>query len=73
MGSIQGFYLYHNVVDPNWKTATHPNVAGEAFSIGCGSRTSLNQLIEKMNGILGTRHDPARTRRRATYGISPNQ
>jgi nucleoside-diphosphate-sugar epimerase len=52
------FTFVANVVDANWKAATHPNVAGEAFNIGCGSRTSLNQLIEKMNGILGTRHDP---------------
>jgi nucleoside-diphosphate-sugar epimerase len=52
------FTFVANVVDANWKAATHPNVAGEAFNIGCGTRTSLNQLIEKMNGILGTRLDP---------------
>jgi nucleoside-diphosphate-sugar epimerase len=47
------FTFVSNVVDANWKAATSPDVAGEAFNIGCGSRTSLNQLIEKLNRILG--------------------
>jgi len=47
-----------NVIDANWRAATSPNVAGEAFNIGCGAQTSLNQLIEKLNGILGSRVEP---------------
>jgi nucleoside-diphosphate-sugar epimerase len=58
------FTFITNVVDANWKAATSPNIAGEAFNIGCGIRTSLNQLIEKMNKILGSRikptYEPAR-------------
>jgi UDP-glucose 4-epimerase len=49
------FTYVSNVVDANWKAATHPKAAGEAFNIGCGSRTSLNQLIEELQGITGTR------------------
>jgi len=52
------FTYVANVVDANWKAATSPNVAGEAFNIGCGERTSLNQLIEKMNDVLGSRIQP---------------
>jgi nucleoside-diphosphate-sugar epimerase len=52
------FTFIANVVDANWKAATHPNAVGEAFNIGCGARTSLNQLIEKLNGILGSRLAP---------------
>jgi UDP-glucose 4-epimerase len=58
------FTFVANVVDANWRAATSPNVAGEAFNIGCGAQTSLNQLIEKLNAILGSRvkpkYEPAR-------------
>ena len=47
-----------NIIDANWRAATYPGVAGETFNIGGGTGTSLNQLIEKLNGILGTRHEP---------------
>jgi UDP-glucose 4-epimerase len=49
------FTFVTNVVDANWKAATCAGVAGEAFNIGCGTQTSLNQLIEKLNNILGIR------------------
>jgi nucleoside-diphosphate-sugar epimerase len=52
------FTFIANVVDANWKAATHPDVAGEAFNIGCGIRTSLNQLIEELNKILGSHCEP---------------
>jgi nucleoside-diphosphate-sugar epimerase len=52
------FTFVANVIDANWKAATQPGVAGEAFNIGCGARTSLNQLIEKLNVILGSRFEP---------------
>jgi nucleoside-diphosphate-sugar epimerase len=52
------FTFVSNVVDANWKAATCPNIAGEAFNVGCGTRTSLNQLIQKMNDILGSRIVP---------------
>jgi len=52
------FTFVANVVDANWKAATSPNVAGQAFNIGCGLRTSLNQLIGILNKILGTQIKP---------------
>jgi nucleoside-diphosphate-sugar epimerase len=58
------FTFVSNVVEANWKAAAHPEVAGEAFNIGCGIRTSLNQLARKLNDLLGTDlpscHEPAR-------------
>jgi UDP-glucose 4-epimerase len=59
------FTFISNVVDANWLAATSTSAAGEAFNIGCGTRTSLNQLISELNQILGTEiesiHEPART------------
>lgn len=52
------FTFVANVIDANWRAATCPGVAGEAFNIGCGGQTTLNQLIEKMNGILGSQLKP---------------
>ena len=54
------FTFVSNVIDANWKAATHPNACGEVFNIGCGIETSLNQLIAHMNEILGTELEPAR-------------
>ena len=48
------FTFISNVVEANWKAATAQGVSGEAFNIGCGTRTSLNQLIQKLNQILGS-------------------
>jgi UDP-glucose 4-epimerase len=53
------FTYVSNVVDANWLAATHPRAAGEAFNVGCGSRTSLNQLAHEMSGILGTSCKPS--------------
>lgn len=52
------FTFVSNVVEANWKAATSPNVAGEAFNVGCGGRTSLNHLIELLNRILGLQLKP---------------
>lgn len=58
------FTFVANVVQANLKAATAPNVAGEAFNIGCGTRTSLNELFEKLSRIVGTsiqpHYEPAR-------------
>jgi UDP-glucose 4-epimerase len=53
------FTYVSNVLDANWIAATHPRAAGEAFNIGCGMRTSLNQLNGLMNEILGTNTRPS--------------
>jgi nucleoside-diphosphate-sugar epimerase len=58
------FTYISNVVDANWVAATHPMAAGEAFNIGCGTRTSLNQLMHEISQILATTcrpvYEPAR-------------
>ncbi len=58
------FTYVANVIDANWRAATHPNAVGGVFNIGCGRQTSLNQLLDALNEILGTRHkaiyEPAR-------------
>jgi UDP-N-acetylglucosamine/UDP-N-acetyl-alpha-D-glucosaminouronate 4-epimerase len=52
------FTYVTNVVQANWKAATSPGVAGEAFNIGCGAQTSLNRLIETLKAILGSAVQP---------------
>ena len=52
------FTYIDNVVDANWQAANHPRAAGEVFNIGCGTQTSLNQLIRELNTILGTELSP---------------
>lgn len=52
------FTFVANVIDANWRAATHPNAVGEVFNIGCGTQTSLNQLIQHLNRILGTNFEP---------------
>ncbi len=52
------FTFIANVIDANWKASTHPNAVGEAFNIGCGTQTSLKELIEKINEILGSQLEP---------------
>jgi UDP-N-acetylglucosamine 4-epimerase len=52
------FTYIDNVVDANWHTANHPRAAGGVFNIGCGTQTSLNQLVAQVNAILGTRLEP---------------
>ncbi|PYV40647.1 MAG: LPS biosynthesis protein WbpP [Acidobacteria bacterium] len=52
------FTYVANVVEANWRAATHAGAAGEVFNIGCGIQTSLNQLIGILNGILDIRLEP---------------
>jgi nucleoside-diphosphate-sugar epimerase len=46
------FTFVSNVVDANWAAAIHPRAIGEAFNIGCGTRTSLNELVREISKIL---------------------
>ena len=59
------FTFISNVIDANWIAATHPKAAGEAFNIGCGDQTSLNQLLGILSDISGREakptYEPART------------
>jgi nucleoside-diphosphate-sugar epimerase len=53
------FTFVDNVVDANWHVANHPRAAGGVFNIGCGTRTSLNQLVTWLNSVLGTALQPS--------------
>ena len=52
------FTYIADVLEANWKAAVQPLAAGEVFNIGCGVRTSLNQVVGAMNQILGTQLEP---------------
>ena len=47
------FTYIDNVVEANLLALNAKNAAGEVFNIGCGAQFSLNQLIKKLEGILG--------------------
>lgn len=47
------FTYVANVVEANILAAETGNVSGEVFNIGCGERTTVNDLAFKINDILG--------------------
>jgi UDP-N-acetylglucosamine/UDP-N-acetyl-alpha-D-glucosaminouronate 4-epimerase len=58
------FAYIDNIVDANLLAAAAPDVGGEVFNIGCGERTSLLEIIARLEEILGRsldrRHTPSR-------------
>ena len=48
------FTFVANVVDANLLAATAAGAAGHVFNIACGARTTLNELLQYINEILGT-------------------
>ncbi len=52
------FTFVKNNVEANIIACTAPNAAGKIFNIACGESFSLNQLVEMLNGILGTNVQP---------------
>lgn len=51
------FVFVENVVDANL-LAAESSASGLALNIGSGRRMTLNQLVEELNSILGTRLEP---------------
>lgn len=49
------FTYVDNVVEANLRALAAPNVSGKIFNVGCGERTTLNQLIETLRRITGLR------------------
>ncbi len=47
------FVFIANVVDANIRAATTPGVSGRAFNVGCGARTTLNELLVALSRIVG--------------------
>ncbi len=58
------FCFVTNVVHANLLAADAPGAAGKVFNIACGQTTSLLQLLDKLNRLLGTDvkpiHEPPR-------------
>jgi nucleoside-diphosphate-sugar epimerase len=58
------FTYIDNVVDANLLAARAPDVGGEVFNVGCGERTSLLEIADRLEKILGRpvarRHTPPR-------------
>jgi UDP-glucose 4-epimerase len=58
------FTYIDNVVDANLLAARAPDVGGEVFNVGCGERTSLLEIIARLEAMLGRavprRHTPLR-------------
>jgi nucleoside-diphosphate-sugar epimerase len=58
------FTYIDNVVDANLLAARAPDVGGEVFNVGCGERTSLLEIVTRLEKILGRslarRHTPPR-------------
>jgi len=58
------FTYIDNVVEANLLAGAAPDVGGEVFNVGCGSRTSLLEIIGLLEKILGhplrRRHSPWR-------------
>lgn len=51
------FTYVRNAVDAN-RLAADSSVEGEMFNVACGQRTTINELVEKINEILGTEIQP---------------
>ena len=47
------FVYVANVVDANLLAATRAGVSGRAYNIGCGERTTLNDLLKTIGRIVG--------------------
>jgi UDP-glucose 4-epimerase len=48
------FTFIDDVVQANLLAAEAPGVAGKVYNIACGRRTSLLELVARMNALLGT-------------------
>jgi len=48
------FVYVENVVQANLLACSAPGAAGEVINIACGERYSLIELVERLNGIMGS-------------------
>lgn len=51
------FTYVENVVEANVRAA-EGDVSGVVCNVGCGERTSINALVDQINGLLGTNIEP---------------
>jgi UDP-glucose 4-epimerase len=55
------FTYVADVVQANLLAADTPGVSGRVYNVACGRRTTLLELIEHLNGRLGTAIEPTHT------------
>jgi nucleoside-diphosphate-sugar epimerase len=48
------FCFVNNVVDANLLASEAPKLGGEVVNIACGERTTLNEILNDLNRLLGT-------------------
>jgi UDP-glucose 4-epimerase len=53
------FTFVDDAVQANLLAATAPGVSGKVYNIACGNRTSLLELVARINEMLGTAIQPA--------------
>jgi UDP-glucose 4-epimerase len=59
------FVYVDNVVDANIAAATKDDVSGRAYNVGCGKKTSLNELAAILGRIVGKDVKPSHAEPRA--------
>jgi len=67
------FTFVGNVVDANLRACTAAGISGEVFNVACGTTTSVMDIVNELNSILGTRIKPVYAPKRSgdvrkTYG-----
>ena len=59
------FVFVEDVVQANLLAATHDHAPGKVFNVGCGARTSLNQLVAMLSELTGYQAKPTHEAPRA--------
>ena len=52
------FSYVSNIVEANLLASDVDGYSGEAFNLACGEKTTVNELVEKINSILGVKIRP---------------
>jgi UDP-glucose 4-epimerase len=55
------FTFVADVVQANLLAARAPGVSGKVYNVACGRRTTLLELVGRLNSLLGTRIEPIHT------------
>jgi nucleoside-diphosphate-sugar epimerase len=55
---FRDFVYVANVAEANLLAATHPAASGRVYNVGCGTRTSLNELARMLARICGRDVEP---------------
>lgn len=63
-GETRGFTYVEDVVEGNLLALTAPDAAGQAINVGSATSTSIRQLVDLLNVLLGTQLPPLYVPRR---------